>query len=201
MISWCPDYVNASTHSVDTLWVDADHHTEPSERRVLLLVILNLPKGGAPSLGKFCKTWSNEVRSDKTQPTDCHRRVLRERLGRLGVEQDRDQPSDQRRNEGLKRSCVSLVLKGNLTHGPGGIVADGYALWGWLDDDLFNNGGHDGRNDWLEEREARDSHITEESVSGLPDRRLVMLYCESNVASRTERLTVRHTAMRCSKGG
>jgi hypothetical protein len=88
------------TYLLDAGRVGLDQHTEPSEGRVLLVVILDLPEGGAPTrsnglgmsifaygsanlpgLGKVSQVRSDRSRRNKTHSTDGDRGVLAQTAG------------------------------------------------------------------------------------------------------------------------
>lgn len=164
-----------TTYRLDTLRVDTNQHAETPKRRVLFLIILNLPQRSAPRLPKALELRRNQCRRHEAHPASRHCRVLGQTLGRLGVEQDRHEAREQRLDKGIKRSRVTLELEGNLASGPCGIVADRHAVDGGFRDDLFNHGGHDLRDKGFEQGPAGDGEVAEEGVRGLADGGFVVL--------------------------
>lgn len=152
-------------HVAQALRVLVDHTAEPAERRVLLFVVLDLPKSGAPRLRERGQVRGDLARAHESDTTNGDRRVLGERLGRLGVEKDRDQPLDECLHERFEWRRVTGVLQRNLAHCPGSVVAHADTVGIRLRDNLLNDGGHDLRDGGLEKSKARYCHVAEEGVS------------------------------------
>ena len=76
------------THLCDTGRVRLYERAEPTERRVLLLVVPDFVQRLAPRLRKLGQERRDQRRGRQADPADRHRRVLVQAPGCLRVEQD-----------------------------------------------------------------------------------------------------------------
>ena len=105
----------------DAVRIGLDDHADPSEGRLLLFVVSDLRQRLTPILNEDGQIWRDLIRTDETQSTDGHSRVLVERSKGLGMEQDRDELAEQWLDVRLD---LRARLERNLASCPSCVVAD-----------------------------------------------------------------------------
>ena len=80
VVTWAIPRGNSITeeHEVlqDTLWVDTNHRADPTEGRVLFLIIPNGAQSLTPHGQELWQEWSNLLRAHKSQPPNGNGCVL-----------------------------------------------------------------------------------------------------------------------------
>jgi hypothetical protein len=163
------------THRRDSSRVDLNRRTDSPERRVLLLIVLDVRQRLTPSRHEHLKMRRHERRAYNRQPTNRDRRVLRQTPRRLGAEKNGHKSLHQ-------RVCVLLHLgtglKGDLARRPGSVVAHRDFGKSRFDLDVGDEDGHELGEEGFEDGEAGDGRVAEEGVRRLSNRSVGVLQAE-----------------------
>ena len=85
-----------ATHLRNAGRIGLHEGAQTAESRVLLLVVANLVQCLAPCLSKLPEVGCDMIGMHQANTTNGHCGVLVKTSGRLGVQEDRNQPRDQR---------------------------------------------------------------------------------------------------------
>merc|ERR1719319_1163897 len=100
--------------------VRRDHLAHPAERRVLLVVVTDIPEAGAPGPDELLEAGRHDRRADQPHPADRDRSVLQQGLRRVRPVDDGDEGVE---DCGDVARHVVTQLHRYFACGPGGVVA------------------------------------------------------------------------------